>query len=176
MTTLDYHRLQREEIEGWDPVRMEAAVRSHDSGFADRVEVVLPGEEFKTPAPQGSAQFRRLYDLCELWLAATPEQRAYIRSKMNWKRAYQLGTFRVEVSRLAVEENSEYLLKIALTTLAIDNLNSGDSRDVILSVQRLLGCARQIHADWGRLVREAAGLAGPGVAALLEDQLRNHPA
>src|SRR5215472_4803179 len=117
MTNLDYHRVQRAEIESWDLRKMEATVRSQDPGFPKRVAALLPREDYKTPAPQGSAQFRRLYDLCELWLAATEEQRAYIRSKMDQKRAYQLGSFRAEITRLAVEDNSEYLLKIALATI-----------------------------------------------------------
>jgi hypothetical protein len=176
MTNLDYHRVQRAEIEGWDLAKMEAAVCAQDPEFPNRVAALLPGEEFKTPAPEGSAHFRKLYDLSELWLAATAEQRAYIRSKMDQKRARQLGTFRAEIARLAVEDNAEYLLKIALATIAIDNLNCGDSRDAILSVQHLLVCARQTRADWSKIVREVGALAGPAIAALFEDQLRNHPA
>ena len=57
MTNLDYHRVQRAEIEGWDPAQMEAAVRVQDSGFPERVAALLPREDYKTPAPQGSAQF-----------------------------------------------------------------------------------------------------------------------
>lgn len=176
MTNLDYHRVQRAEIESWDLAKMEAGIRAQDADFPERVAALLPGEEYKTPAPEGSAQFRKLYDLSELWLAATTEQRAYIRSKMDQKRARQLGAFRAEIRRLAVEDKSEYLLIIALATIAIDNLNCGDSREVILSVQHLLKCSRQIQADWGKIVREVGALAGPAIAALFEDQLRNHPA
>lgn len=176
MTNLDYHRLQREERAGWDPVEMEASVRGQDPGFPEHVERLLPSQEHKTPVTAGSPEFQRLQNLCGLWLAATPEQRAFIRSKIDAKRAYQLGSFRHQVTQEAIAGRSEPLLRIALASLAIADMQSGDSRDVILSVQSLLKAAREIHADWGRLVRGVAALSGPGMSALLEDCLRNHPA
>jgi hypothetical protein len=176
VTILDYHRLQREERAGWDPVRLEAAVRAQDPGFPEHVERLLPSQENKAPVPAGSPRFQQLQNLCGLWLAATAEQRAYIRSKMDSKRAHQLGAFRHQATQQAAAGNSEPLLRIALASLAIDDLSGGDSRDAILSVQALLKAARAIHADWGKLVRGVAALAGPGMAALLEDFLRNHPA
>lgn len=175
MTLLDYHRVQREERARWDPIRLEAAVRAQDPGFPEHVERLLPSQEYKTPAPLGSPLFHQLEDLCGLWLAATEEQRAFIRLKMDSKRAYQLGRFRHQATQEAIVSNSELQLRIALASLAIDDLTSGDARDAILSVQALLKAARQIHADWGQLVRGVGALAGPAMAALLEDCLRNHP-
>ena len=176
MTNLDYHRLQAEERAGWDPVWLEAAVRGQDPGFPEHVERLLPSQEHKTPVPAGSPEFQRLQNLCGLWLAASAEQRAFIRSKIDAKRAFQLGTFRHHATEQAIAGKSEPLLRIALASLAIADMQPGDSRDAILSVQSLLKAARAIHADWGRLVRGVAALSGPGIAALLEDCLRNHPA
>ena len=176
MTNLDYHRLQAEERAGWDPVRLEAVVRGQDTGFPEDVDRLLPSQEYKIPVPAGSPEFQRLQNLCGLWLAATAEQRAFIRSKMDATRAYQLGSFRHQATQQAIAGNSEPLLRIALASLAIADMQSGDSRDAILSMQSLLKASREIHADWGRLVRGVAALSGSGMAALLEDCLRNHPA
>ena len=176
MTNLDYHRLQREERAGWDPARLEAAVRAQEADFPEHVERLLPSQELQAPVRAGSAEFQRLQNLCGLWLAATAEQRAFIRCKTDPKGARRLGAFRHQATQQAITENSEPLLRIALASLAIADLQSGDSRDAILSVQALLKAAREIHADWGRLVRGVAALSGPGMAALLEDCLRNHPA
>lgn len=174
MTLLDYHRLQREEVVSWDLIQLESAVRAQDTGFPERVTALLPVEGDKSPIAHGSPLFEQIQALCELWLAATPAQRTFIRSRMDAKRAFRLGGFRAEAKRLAIETGSESWLRLALASLAIENLNS-DARDVILSVQGLLVTARRIHAGWGGLVREAAALSGPAVSALLEDCLRNHP-
>ena len=176
MTLFDYHRLQREEAAGWDAARMEAAVRAQDAGFPERLAAVLPSGDYKTRVSENLRLFQQIQELCEVWLAATPEQRAFIRSKIDKKRAYMLGGFRAEAKRLALETNSESWVRLGLASIAIDDLNCGDARDVILSVQGLLVTARKIHADWGALVRSVAALAGPGITALLEDCLRNHPA
>jgi hypothetical protein len=174
MTLLDYHRLQRQEVESWDPVQIEDAVRAQDDGFPERVMALVPAEGDKSPISRGSPLFERIQALCELWLAATPEQRTFIRSRMDAKRAYRLGGFRAEAKRLADETKSDSWLRLALASLAIENLNN-DARDVILSVQGLLVASRKIQADWGGLVHGVAALAGPAVSALLEDCLRNHP-
>ncbi len=175
MTLLDYHRLQREEVESWDLSQMEAAVRAQDANFPERMMAVLPSDGDKSPVSRGSPLFEQIRALCELWLAATPEQRTFIRSRMDAKRAHRLGGFRAEAKRLALETSSETWLRLALASLAIENLHN-DARDVILSVQGLFVTARKIHADWGALVRGVAALSGPAVSALLEDCLRNHPA
>ena len=154
---------------------MEAAVRSQDPDFPARVAELLPSQESKERATEGSPLFTQIRALCELWLAATPEQRTYIRSRMDAKRAPRLGGFRAEAKRLAVETGCGTWLRLALASLAIENLNN-DARDVILSVQSLLVTSRKIQADWGELVRSVASLSGPAVSALLEDCLRNHPA
>ena len=176
MTLFDYHRLQREEAAAWDAAQMEAAVRAQDPGFPERAAALLPSGDYKTHASKDSSLFRQIQELCELWLAATPEQRAFIRSKIDKNRASLLGGFRAEAKLLALETKSDSWLRLSLASIAIDNLNCGDARDVILSVQGLLVTARKIHADWGGLVRGVAALAGPGITALLEDCLRNHPA
>jgi hypothetical protein len=176
MKLLDYHRLQSEEIAAWDRVQMEAEVRAQDPGFPERIKSLLPVGDYKTPTSEGSVQFQQLRELCEIWLRSTPEQRAFIRSQIDSTQAYLLGGFRKEAKRLAVEQNADVWLRLALASLAIGNLNSGDARDAIMSMNGLLVAARKTHADWGGLVRGVAALAGPGIAAILEDCLRNHPA
>lgn len=175
MTLLDYHRLQREEIERWDLVQIESAARAQDASFPERVTALLPSEDEKSRASHGSPLFEKIQTLCELWLAATPEQRTFIRSRINAKRAFRLGGFRAEAKRLAIETGADSWLRLALASLAIENLNN-DARDVILSVQGLLVASRKIQADWSGLVRSVAALSGPAVASLLEDCLHNHPA
>ncbi len=174
MKLLDYHRLKREEAETWNRVQMEADVRAQDPGLPERVATLLPSATDKDPVAEGLPIFQQLQALCELWLQATSEQRAFIRSQVDLKGAYRFGAFRKEAKRLAVEQNAEVWLKLALASLAIENLNS-DARDVIMSVDGLLVASRKIQTDWSALVRNVAALSGPGIAALFEDCLRNHP-
>ncbi len=163
---LDYHRLS-------------AAVRAECADFPERVELLLPppdekyfsGKDFNT---KDWPHYQKLQSLCELYLAGTAAQREYIRSTVTWPRSRQLGLFRKEAREAAVRTKSEELLRLALVSLVIGDLNFSDARDVILSLGLLLVAAREIGADWGGLVRSAGSMAGPGMAPLLLDFLENH--
>jgi len=176
MTILDYHRLKASELEALDLARLEAEVRAESAAFPETVESLLPPPEEKHLRREGWPHYERFRSLCELYLGANAAQRQFIRSRINWTRAYQLGLFRSQARELAMETKSEHLLRLALVSLVIDYFNVGDSRDAILSLQRLLVAARHIGIDWSALVLSVADTAGDGMAALYRDFLKNHPA
>src|SRR5207247_1360165 len=118
--------------------------------------------------------YQRFCTLCELYLAGTSSQREYIRSRVDWQRAYQLGLFRLEAREVAVHTKSQELLRLALVSLVINDFNCGDARDAILALESLLVAARKIGLDWGALLRSVADISGRGMAPLLQDFLANH--
>ena len=175
MKLLDYHRLKAAELEARDAVRLESAVRCECAEFPERVELLLPPAEEEFLSREGWPHYRKLYSLCELYLAGTASQREFIRSRINWRRAYQLALFRAEAKEAAIRTKSDELLRLAVVSLAIDDFNCGDARDAILVLGSLLVAAREIGLDWSALVRSVACVSGPGMAALMQDSLRNRP-
>ncbi len=175
MTLLEYHRVQLEERAGWNPAEMEAEVRAQDSNFPERVRSLLFSADSPTAMAQGSPAFDHARELCQLWLNATAPQRAFVRAQIDSSSARWLSRFRAEAKRLALNQQPEFWLRLALASLAIDDLHR-DARDAILSVYNLLAASRKTGAPWGELVRGVAELSGPAMAALFGDCLRNHPA
>jgi len=176
LTILDYHRLKASEVKARDPARLESTVRSERADFPEHSESLLPPAGERHLTREGWPNYQKLHSLCELYQAGTAAQREFIRSQVNWNRAYQLGLFRVEATEAAVRTKSEELLRLAVVSLAIDDFTCGDSRDAILSVGSLLLAARKIGLDWSALIHGVAAISGPGMAALFQDFLTNHPA
>jgi hypothetical protein len=172
---LDYHRLAADERQARDPAQLESTVRLESHDFPERVESMLPplGERHLTR--KGWPHYENLHSLCELYLTGTDSQREFIRSKMDRNRAFQLDLFRAEAKEVAVRTQSEELLRLAILSLAIADLNCGDARDVIMALGSLLKAAREVHLDWSAVVLSIADVSGPGMTALLTDFLGNHP-
>lgn len=175
MTILDYHYLKAGEVAARDPARLESEVRSERADFPEQIESLLPPADERYLKRAGWPHYEKLHRLCELYRASSPAQREFIRSKMNWNRAFQLALFRAEAREAAVSTKSEELLGLALVSLAINDFTCGDARDTIVALGSELVAARKIGLNWSALVREVAGTSGPGMAALLQDFLRNHP-
>jgi hypothetical protein len=175
LTILDYHRLKARELKASNPVRLESVVRAESANFPEDLESLLPAPEEKYLTRQGWPHYLKFHSLCELYLSGTAAQREFIRSKMNWNRAFQLALFRAEAREVAVRTKSEAMLRLAVVSLAINDFVCGDARDMIVSLAPLLKAAREIDADWSTLIRGIADVSGPGVAALLKDFLKNHP-
>jgi len=171
----DYHRLKADELQARDPTRLESRVRLECHNFPERVESLLPplGERHLTR--EGWPHYQKLHSLCELFLTGTASQREFIRSRIDWNRAFQLGLFRAEAKAVAVSTRSEDLLRLAGLSLAISDFNCGDARDAIVALGSLLKAAREVHLDWSALVLSIADISGPGMAALFKDFLGNHP-
>jgi hypothetical protein len=175
LTILDYHHLKASEVAARDPARLESAVRSERADFPEHVESLLPPADERYLKREGWPHYQKLHRLCELYQAGSPAQREFIRSKMNWNRAFQLALFRAEAREVAVRTKSEELLRLSIVSLAINDFTCGDARDAIVALGSELGAARKIGLDWSALVRGVAGISGPGMAALLQDFLGNHP-
>jgi hypothetical protein len=171
---LDYHRLKAAELEARDNARFESTVRSECADFPERIESLLPSPEEKYLSRNNWPHYQKFYSLCELYLAGTASQREYIRSRIDWQRAYQLGLFRLEAKEVAVHTKSTELLRLALVSLVINDFNCGDARDAILALESLLVAARKIGLDWSALVQSVADISGRGMGPLLRDFLANH--
>jgi hypothetical protein len=174
LTILDYHRLKADELRARDPVLLESMVRSECADFPERVESLLPPPEERYLSREGWPHYLKFHSLCEVYLTGTAAQREFIRSRMNWNRAFQLALFRAEAREGATRTKSEERLRLAVVSLAINDFVCGDARDAILALGPLRKAAGDIGADWSALVRSVADIAGPGMAALLQDSLRNY--
>jgi hypothetical protein len=175
MTILDYHRLKADEVKARDPARLESAVRSEWAEFPQRVESLLPPPGERYLNSKDWPYHQQIHALCELYLASTASQREFIRSRMNWNRAFQLALFRTDARERAITTRSEDLLRLALVALAINDFVCGDARDAIVAMGPLLKATREIGADWNALLRIVADVSGPGMKALFLDFLANHP-
>jgi hypothetical protein len=67
-------------------------------------------------------------------------------------------------------------LRLGLAAHAVDDLTSGDARDILISVTPLYHAAERIGAGGAAMFREVAEFSGRGTAALLLDFSNRPPA
>jgi hypothetical protein len=179
MTTLDYHGLRIDEEKTWNRAGLEAAARTRHTTFPEKVAELLPGPrdwltaKISSVAPSPAAI--KLIELCELYLAGTPDERVFMRSRIDrasGKAFMGLGTRQAVVG---MREKSEYAIRLGLVAHAIDNLASGDARDTLVYLTLLYHAAKRIGTDPNALFHEVAAISGPAFSALLLDWVKRDP-
>jgi len=98
-----------------------------------------------------------------LYRAVSPADRALIGEKER----RMLRPYVARSPFLAVEEGSEERLRSGLCLLALELPDHYDYRDVMISLAPHRVAADEIGADAAAVFAEAAGFAGPGVAATI---------
>jgi hypothetical protein len=179
VTNLDYHRVRSEETKTWNPAELEAAARKRDATFPKKVAALLPGPKdwltAKVSSVEPSAAADKLIELCELYRAGTPEERVYIRSRIehpSGKAFLGLGRRQAVVG---MRQKSIDAIRLGVVAHAIDDLASGDARDTLVYLTLLWHAAKRIGADADALFLEVAAIAGPAFSAVLGDWVKRDP-
>ena len=179
MTNLDYHRVRAEEKQAWNPAELEAAARKRDTTFPEKVAALLPGPKdwlaTKISSVELSPVSVKLIELCELYLAGTPEERVFMRSRIDLASGKAFMGLGVRQAVVGMREKSEDAIRLGVIAHAIDDLASGDARDTLVRLTLLWHAAKRIGADANALFLEVAAIAGSAFSALLEDWVKRHP-
>ena len=178
MTLLDYHRLHGEERDSWDLAAVEAAASRQDAAFASRVQECLPASEEKFSGNLVQVErgplFEKLARLCRLYLQGSPEQRTYIRSRVDRRIGSKLESFALRAAVWGVREQAPDLVRLGLAAFAIADIG-GDVRETLMSMAVLFHAANRCGAGAATLFPEAAGICGPAMSAVLLDFLQRAP-
>jgi hypothetical protein len=179
MTNLDYHRVRAEETKTWDAAELEAAARTRDVTFPEKVAALLPGPKDWLTAKISSVTLSpvaaNLIELCELYLAGTPDERVFMRSRIDLASGKAFMGLGVRQAVVGMREKSEYAIRLGVIAHAIDDLASGDARDTLVRLTLLWHAAKRIGADANAVFLAVAAIAGPAFSALLEDWVKRHP-
>jgi hypothetical protein len=179
MTTLDYHKLRIEEKKTWNPALLEAGARKRDSTFPEKIASLLPGPKDWLTAKISSVTLSpvaaKLIELCELYLAGTPDERVFMRSRIDLASGKAFMGLGVRQAVVGMREKSEYAIRLGVIAHAIDDLASGDARDTLVRLTLLWHAAKRIGADANAVFLAVAAIAGPAFSALLEDWVKRHP-
>jgi hypothetical protein len=179
MNLLDYHRLRSREKESWDLAALESAARTADATFPERVQQLLPAPEerfaHKLPTAERGPLFEKLAALCQLYLEGTAAERTYLRSRIDRKIAGQLDSFGIRMAVFGARERSAAMLRLSLIAFAIDDLASGDVREVLMSITVPFNAARLAGADPAALFRAVAEISGPAFSAVAIDFANRDP-
>jgi hypothetical protein len=174
---LDYHRLRREEEQGWnrDALRREAGPE-----FVAVCERLLPAFEWKWNRDY-LVQLVRLpwfedcLELCGRYAAGSDAQRTWLRSRIDREFSGKLGVFALHAAVLAAREHSVPLARAALIAFAMVDLCDHDVRDVMIGLSLLCHCAGLAGADVPALLREVAALSGAALGTLLGEWADLYP-
>jgi len=179
MTTLDYHKLRIEEKKTWNPALLEVGARKRDSTFPEKIASLLPGPKDWLTAKISSVTLSpvaaKLIELCELYLAGTPDERVFMRSRIDLASGKAFMGLGVRQAVVGMREKSEYAIRLGVIAHAIDDLASGDARDTLVRLTLLWHAAKRIGADANAVFLAVAAIAGPAFSALLEDWVKRHP-
>lgn len=161
-------------LERWVP--LEADLRAFEEGY--RSQRLRPQAK---PYPEAAAlteMFAKLRSACELYLAASPEQRESMRSLFAW--SYILPPYLLHLVTLRPRgaiEASEQSVRLALAAASLEN-NKTDYRDMLLALQAVYADAISGRIDPAPLFREAASWSssrddfGYGIPAMRDFILR----
>lgn len=179
MTNLDYHRVRSEERKTWNAAGLEAAARKRDAAFPAKVAALLPGPKdwltAKISSVEPSLAADKLIELCELYRAGTPEDRVFMRSRIERPSGKALLGLGRRQAVIGMRQKSIDAIRLGVVAYAIDDLASGDARDTLVYLTLLWHAAKRIGADADALFLEVAAIAGPAFSALLEDWVKRHP-
>jgi hypothetical protein len=179
MTNLDYHRVRAEETKTWDAAELEAAARTRDVTFPEKVAALLPGPKDWLTAKISSVTLSpaagKLIELCELYLAGTQEERVFMRSRIDLTSGKAFMGLGVRQAVVGMREKSEYAIRLGVVAHAIDDLASGDARDTLVRLTLLWYAANRIGADANALFLAVAAISGPAFSALLADWVKRDP-
>ncbi len=180
MDLINCHRLRRQEIDSWNPAEIEQAAIAQDAGFPARVQALLPNDEERFTDnlrdPVRGPLFERMAELSRLYLACSPPQRVYIRSRLTnrtgprarVKAAGKLESFSLRVAVIGLREKSADLMKTGLAGFAIADIGS-DARETLMSLTLVWHAAKAMPADATGLFREIAAISGPAFGSMLMD-------
>jgi hypothetical protein len=179
MNLVDYHRLRSKEKESWDLAALESAARAPDTTFPERVQRLLPAPEErfveKLPTAERGPLFEKLAGLCQLYLDGATAQRTYLRSRIDRKIAGLLDSFGIRMAVFGLRERSAAMLRLSLIAFAIDDLASGDVREVLMSITVPFNAAKLVGMDPAALFREVAEISGPAFSAVAIDFANRNP-
>ena len=176
LKTLEYHQLRASYADSWDLAELETGASAGDDLFSARIRRLLPTPEERFPEDPGQPELSpidtKLLGLCEQYRAASPEQRTFICALVTRGLGGALQGWGVRLATLAVAERSIERVRVALVAHAIDDLASGDVRDTMCLLAPLVDAARRLGSDPVELFLEAAGLAQPAMARVLQDYVQ----
>lgn len=184
MDLLEYHRTHRQEQDSWDLEAIDRAAREQDASFPGRVQTLLDGADQRFTDDLRTVVrgplFEKLEALSRLYLASSPEQRVFIRSRLIRRRdkseethhnrqiASRLESFGLRAAVIGMREHSVEMVKVGLAGFAITDLES-DVRETLMSITVLFHAAKSLDADAAALFREVAAISGPAFSAVLTD-------
>jgi len=175
-TLLDMYRIRQDDEKTWDTAAIEGSVTPE---FAANVLSLLPanGEKLAGNAQSilPSPLFPRLEALCRLYLNSSPEQRLYLRSRLDFHSAGQIEFFGTQSAVLAMRTGSEEQATLAVVAFAISEFRSGDVRDVLMSLSGVHHAITRAGFDANALFNRIALTSGPAGRDLLEGFARRHP-
>ena len=111
-------------------------------------------------------------DLCHEYRSATHVARSFIRSEIDYERAWTLLTFSKRVAVFAVHKEEPDLIRDSLIAHAIEDLAAGDVRDNLVALGLVFRSRRAVHNEPVGVFHEVAEMAGPPIAQLLRDFVR----
>ena len=159
----DLHAMRAREMVHLASKAATTMVREENSQIPDVAELL--------PQPTDDSLRR----LCEMYLNSTPAQRVYITLQVDHTSGRALQRFGDTCALTAWKSKSAESIRLGLTAHAVDNLASGDARDVLIAVTLLFNAAKRIGADAVVLFNEIAEVSPSPIATLLRDYLRRPP-
>ena len=168
---LDYHRLRHEEEASWDCAQL---AREAGGAFITAAEPLLPTHD-EPWAPHKLVRFTRepwfdrCIELCDLYGAATPVQRTWLRARIDRKIGGKMGLFALRASILGARQHDPALARAALIAYAIADLVEGDIRDTLIGLSLIAHCATLSGAGTPALFQEVAAMAGPALNILYRE-------
>jgi hypothetical protein len=179
MTTLDYHRIRAEEKKSWNLAEIETGARTREQTFPERVGQLLPGPQDWLTAKISSVEpcpvAAKLIELCQLYLGGTPEERLFIRSRIDLPSGKAFMSLGIRQAVVGIREKSENAIRLGVVAYAIDDLASGDARDTLVRLTLVYHAAKRIGLDANAMLRDIATISGSAFSALLLDWVKRDP-
>lgn len=167
MKLLDYHALREKEKASWNFADVE-----RDAAFVEHSQALLAvGSERVKPGLltlDGGPLFQKVQQLCQFYRDASPAQRTYLRSQVDFRLGGRLASFGLRAAVAGARERAPDGVALGVTAFVLADL-VGDVREVLMSLSVMLRCAKLSGADAAQLFHEVAAIAGPAMSAVLVD-------
>src|ERR1044071_1370535 len=150
MTIVAIHRLRATYAGGRKIEELEAAARADNELFPERVRALLPSPDEHLPTDIGQTELSpldvKLRRICELYQTSGLAQRTFVLASIGRSIGSKLMGFGYRMATLAARQRSVDLVRLGLVALAVDDLASGDVRDVLRILAVLADAARRAGA------------------------------
>jgi hypothetical protein len=174
-----YHDLRRLELEAYKSNEVDSIIQPQDATFEDRCRQLMPDTSNQIPVDLITVDWTpldsKLTQLCETYIQASAEQRAFLRFKITADQGWVLNLYSRRMAVFGLRTGSEETIRNGLVAHAIENLAAGDVRDNIVALTLLFHAANRCSLDPFRLFSEIAEISGPAISALLKDYLKRDP-